>query len=318
MENVEFLEKLYWSMYRIRRTEEEIARIYPSDKIKSPVHLSIGQEAVAVGVCNILHKNDIVFSFYRSHAHYLAKGGDLKKLMAELYGKLTGCCKGKGGSMHLIDISAGFMGTSAIVGTGIPQAVGYAYAAKLKGTGQVVVNFFGDGSVEEGSFHESINFAALHKLPIIFICENNRYAINTPLLDRQPIDNIWERAKAFGMPSVRVEKNDLMNIYVEAKKAIEAIRETGQGPYFIECMTYRWREHVGPGDDFNIGYRTKEEVNEWIKDDQLTKLGSMLDKMKRNEIEELVNNEIAVAIDFAESSPFPPEESLMCDVYKEN
>ena len=160
---------LYRSLYRIRRVEEEIARIYPSDKIKSPVHLSIGQEAVSVGVCEALHRDDIVFGTYRNHALYLAKGGDLKAMMSELYGKATGCAKGKGGSMHLVDIAAGVMGGSAIVATTLPQAVGYALAAQLQGRPQMVVSFFGDGAVEEGAFHESLNFAALRKLPVIFI-----------------------------------------------------------------------------------------------------------------------------------------------------
>src|SRR3989344_7824434 len=168
--------KFYRSLYRIRRVEEEIARVYPTNKIKSPVHLSIGQEAVSVGVCLALDSQDIVFGTYRGHALYLAKGGNLKKMIAELYGRATGCAKGKGGSMHLIDVTAGVMGGSAVVGTTIPQAVGYAYALKIKKSSSVVVSFFGDGAVEEGVFHESMNFAALKNLPIIFVCENNSYA----------------------------------------------------------------------------------------------------------------------------------------------
>ena len=173
-------EDFYRSLYRIRRVEEEIAKIYPTDKIKSPVHLSIGQEGVAVGVCQALRPDDVVFGTYRGHALYLAKGGDLNQMIAELYGKITGCCKGKGGSMHLADVKHGFMGTSAVVGSTIPNAVGYAYGLKYQRQDRLVASFFGDGAVEEGVFHETLNFAALKRVPIIFICENNQYAIHSP------------------------------------------------------------------------------------------------------------------------------------------
>ncbi|HVR17912.1 MAG TPA: thiamine pyrophosphate-dependent dehydrogenase E1 component subunit alpha, partial [Candidatus Limnocylindrales bacterium] len=183
------IERFYRALYRIRRVEEEIAAVYPTDKIKSPVHLSIGQEAVSVGVCEALDRDDVVFGTYRSHALYLAKGGDLQKMIAELYGKLDGCAKGKGGSMHLIDVAARVMGASAVVGTTIPQAVGFAYALKLQRKDSVVVSVFGDGAVDEGVFHESLNFAALKSLPIIFVCENNLYAIHTHQLQRQKLGN---------------------------------------------------------------------------------------------------------------------------------
>ncbi len=195
------LETFYKSLYRIRRVEEEIIHIYPTDKIKSPIHLSIGQEAISVGVCEALKADDVVFGTYRGHAMYLAKGGDLKKMIAELYGKVTGCAKGKGGSMHLIDIEKGVMGTSAIVGTTIPLAVGYAYSLKYKQSDSIAVSFFGDGAVDEGAFHESMNFAALKKLPVLFVCENNLYAIHSHHLKRHHSNNISERARTYGMPS---------------------------------------------------------------------------------------------------------------------
>ena len=185
--------------------EEEIAKIYPSDDIKSPVHLSTGQESIPVGVCQALEHDDVVFGTYRSHALFLAKTGDLNRMMAELYGKITGVAKGKGGSMHLVDTSVGMMGTSAIVSTTIPQAIGYAYALKLKGSNTVVASFFGDGAVEEGVFHESLNFASLKKLPIIFICENNRYAIHSHQYDRQLLDNLCDRVHQYGIPAHRIE-----------------------------------------------------------------------------------------------------------------
>src|SRR5271154_5873136 len=196
-------DRFYRSLYRIRRIEEEIARIYPTDKVKSPIHLSIGQEAVAVGVCEALRRDDMVFGTYRNHALYLAKGGNLNRMAAELFGKVTGSAKGKGGSMHLIDPAAGVLGASAVVGTTIPNAVGYAYAAKLQKRDIVVATFFGDGAVDEGVFYESLNFAALMKAPVLFICENNGYAVYSRQRDRQPVSNITERARAHGVPATR-------------------------------------------------------------------------------------------------------------------
>jgi TPP-dependent pyruvate/acetoin dehydrogenase alpha subunit len=310
------LDRIYESLYRIRRAEEEVSRVYPTDKIKSPVHLSIGQEAVAVGVCEALSAEDVVFGTYRSHALYLAKGGDLKQMIAELYGKATGCAKGKGGSMHLIDVASGVMGTSAVVGTTIPNAVGYAYAAKLRQTSQVTVSFFGDGAVDEGVFHESMNFAALKKLPLIFICENNQYAIHTHQTNRQSLDNIYERACAYGMPAERIEDNDVMRIYERVQAAVNALRAGGDGPYFFECMTYRWKEHVGPNDDFSLGYRAEEEAVPWKENDQVEIVGAQLAADLRGEIEKTVEAEIAEAFVFAEESPFPAADELFTDVFK--
>src|SRR5581483_2826895 len=207
------LERLYRSLYRIRRLEEEFARVYPTDRIKSPVHLSIGQEAVSVGVCAALRPEDVVFGTYRGHALYLARGGDLRAMLAELYGKATGCAGGKGGSMHLIDPEAGVMGTSAVVGTTIPNAAGYAYAMKLRRQGTIVASFFGDGATEEGVFHESLNWAALQQLPLLFVCENNGYAIHTPRSRRQPRPDIAERARSYGIPTERIEDGDVFAIY---------------------------------------------------------------------------------------------------------
>ncbi|MBI4664484.1 MAG: thiamine pyrophosphate-dependent dehydrogenase E1 component subunit alpha, partial [Verrucomicrobia bacterium] len=270
-------ERLYRSLYRIRRAEEEIARVYPTDKIKSPVHLSIGQEAVSVGVCETLRPTDVVFGTYRSHALYLAKGGNLRGMIAELYGKVTGCARGKGGSMHLIDRDAGVLGTSAVVGTTIANAIGYAYAMKYRRRDTVVVGFMGDGAVDEGVFHESLNFAALKALPIIFICENNGYAIHTHQRLRQKNTNIWERAAAYGMPAERIENNDTARIYARVKPALDAVRSGRAGPFFFECLTYRWKEHVGPNEDYHLGYRTRAEAEPWLQDDQVKKIGAMLD-----------------------------------------
>jgi TPP-dependent pyruvate/acetoin dehydrogenase alpha subunit len=297
--------------------EEEIARVYPTDKVKSPVHLSIGQEAISVGACEALRPDDVVFGFYRSHALYLAKGGDLKKMIAELYGKATGCARGKGGSMHLVDIEHGMMGTSAVVGTGLPQAVGYAYSLKYKGKDSIVANFFGDGAVDEGVFHESLNFASLKKLPILFICENNTYAINSRQVERQALPNIAERAEVYGIPATKLEDDDVLRLYHCIKEAVDQIRRGASGPRFFECMTYRWKEHVGPGEDFHLGYRSRSEAEPWFQRDQVKRMGELLDPLVRQRIEAEVELEIQEAFEFAEQSPFPDDDELYTDVFKE-
>jgi TPP-dependent pyruvate/acetoin dehydrogenase alpha subunit len=309
-------EVFYRQVLRIRRVEEEVARVYPTDKIKSPVHLSIGQEGVSVGICAALRKTDVVCPTYRGHALYLAKGGDLNAMIAELYGKVTGCTRGKGGSMHLIDVSAGVLGASAIVGTTIPLAVGYAYAQRVKKTDTVVASFFGDGAVDEGAFHESMNFAALHKLPVLFVCENNFYSIHSPQLARQPHANLCDRATSYGVKSEQLDGCDVPELYARAQAAVESVR-AGDGPRFLECMTYRFREHVGPNEDFSAGYRSREEAEPWFARDPLRLLGQQLDPIVRTRIEAEVELEIADAFAFAESSPFPPSEELLADVYLE-
>jgi TPP-dependent pyruvate/acetoin dehydrogenase alpha subunit len=311
------LARFYRSLYRIRRVEEEIVRFYPTDKVKSPVHLSIGQEAVSVGVCEALRQDDVVFGTYRGHALYLAKGGDMKKMVAELYGKVTGCAKGKAGSMHLVDTASGVMGTSAIVATTIPQSVGYGYALKLQGKDSLVASFFGDGAVDEGVFYESMNFAGLKQVPVIFICENNLYAIHSHYLTRQAKDNICERVRTFAIPAERIEDNDVVRIYDRVKEAADEIRSGNSGPRFFECMTYRWKEHVGPGEDWNLGYRPEGEAKQWIEKDQLERLAALIDAEARRHIEAEVETEIREAVEFAERSPFPGTEELYTDLFRE-
>jgi TPP-dependent pyruvate/acetoin dehydrogenase alpha subunit len=309
--------RLYRSLYRIRRVEEEVARVYPTDKIKSPVHLSIGQEAVAVGVCEALRPEDVVFGTFRSHALYLAKGGDLNAMIAELYGKATGCARGKGGSMHLVDVAHGVMGASAVVGTIIPNAVGFAYAAKLQRQDRVVVSLFGDGATEEGVFAESLNFAALRRVPALFVCENNFYSIHTHQRRRQATPNICDRVRAHGIPAERIKDNDVLYLAERARAVVEAIRSGQEGPYFFECLTYRWKEHVGPNEDFHLGYRTRAEAERWIADDQVARLAEMVEPTQRWAIEQAVEAEIREAFAFAEASPFPEEGELFTDVFKE-
>ena len=308
--------QLYRSLLRIRRLEEEVARVYPTDKIKSPVHLSIGQEAVSVGVCAALEAQDIVFGTYRGHALYLAKGGDMSAMVAELFGKATGCAKGKGGSMHLIDPEIGMMGTSAVVGTTIANALGFAYALKVRKENAIVVSFFGDGATEEGVFAESLNFAVLKQLPIIFVCENNQYAIHTHQSRRQGTTAICDRARAYGLPADRIENNDLFHILGCSSVAAANVR-SGEGPHFLEIMTYRWKEHVGPGDDFNLGFRSEDEVGPWIENDQVRRLAALVTPADRERIEDEVDAEIKEAFAFAETSPFPEPEELLTDVFQE-
>ncbi len=315
------LQRMYYKLQLIRRAEEEIARIYPSDKIKSPVHLSIGQEAVAVGVCDPLRPDDVVSASYRGHAAYLAKGGNLAAMFAELYGKSTGCSRGKGGSMHLVGMDRHILGASAVVGTTIPIALGYALALQRenkgrqpKNKGRMIAAFFGDGAVEEGVFYESLNFASLQKLPVLFVCENNGYAIHTPLSKRWASSRLCERVETFGIPACQIPDSNVLTIWEKVSDACVGIRQ-GRGPAFLECMTYRWKEHVGPGEDYESGYRTREELRPWLENDQVRIIGALLDKTAKGRIDGEVEREIAAAIEFAENSPFPAPAELSTHVY---
>jgi len=310
----EDIERLFRSLYLIRRSEERIADIYPSDKIKSPVHLSIGQEAVAVGICDPLRPADIVAGTYRGHAAYIAKGGNLPAMMAELYGKADGCAAGKGGSMHLIDMANNILGCSAVVGTNIPVAVGFALKLKRDNNDNIVTCFLGDGATEEGVFYESLNFAALHKLPILFVCENNSLAIHTPIEKRWASNDLGMRVKGFGLGFKKTEDPDIFLIRSLAAAAIERIRQ-GEGPELIECHTYRWREHVGPNEDMDAAYRSLEAFRHWQENDQMARLAEMLGADKRKTLQDSVEDEITAAIDFAEQSPFPLIDELHTDVF---
>jgi len=282
------VKRLYRSLLYVRRVEEEVARIYPSDKIKSPVHLAIGQEAISVGVCDVLRPDDVVGGTYRGHATYLAKGGDLGGMMAEMYGKVTGCARGKGGSMHLIGMDHLVLGSSAVVGTTIPVATGYALALKRSERGQVAVTFFGDGATEEGCFYESLNFAKLHALPIL--------------------------VEGFGVPAHRIEDGDVFAIRATAAASIERIR-AGNGPELLECVICRWREHVGPNEDFDQNYRGASERDPWLEHDQVPRLAAMLSKSECAMIATEIDAAIAESVRFAEESPFPSIDELHAHVY---
>lgn len=308
--------RLYHSLKRIRRVEEWIAEIYHTDKIKSPVHLSIGQEAISVGVCDVLNTDDFVVGTYRGHALYLAKGGNLKAFMAELFGKVDGCARGKGGSMHMIDVSANVLGCSAVVATNIPIAMGYAWKLKQQNKGGVIACFFGDGATEEGVFYETLNFAALHKLPMLFVCENNGLAIHSSLEKRWSNFNICERVNSFSIPVHELKEMDVFEVRHMADEVVKRIR-SGLGPEFMECHTYRWSQHVGPGDDFDSGHRSRKELEAWQEKDQISRLARLLDKGIRAKIDADIEHEIEDCITFAENSPFPGNEELMAHVYAE-
>ena len=301
---------LFLSMLRIRMTEEAIAERYTENKMRCPTHLSIGQEAISVGVCSNLTKNDFVLSTHRAHAHYLAKGGDLKRMIAELYGKKTGCSKGMGGSMHLIDKSVGFMGSTAIVGNTIPVAVGLGLSLKLKKEDGLSCVFFGDGAIEEGAFYESINYAVVHKLPVLFICENNLYSVYSGLPVRQPQGRkIYEMVDAMGIQTDHGYGNDVEEVQKKVSNAKDKIFG-GQGPQFIEFNTYRWREHCGPNYDNDIGYRSEAEYLEWKEKDPLKDININLSK-EQLDIETKENkNEIDDAFSYAEDSDFPDYEDF--------
>ena len=310
---------LYEKMVRIRMVETAIADAYPEQEMKCPVHLSIGQEAVAAGVCQSLQDADQVISTHRGHAHYLAKGGNLNRMIAELYGRATGCAGGKGGSMHLVDPSVGFRGCSAIVAGTIPIAVGIGLAAKMKATGTVSVAFFGDGAADEGVLYEAMNLAALKKLPVIFACENNLYATCSPQSARQANENLPGRAEAFGVRAESQDGNDAIDVYQAASRAVERARN-GEGPSFIEFRTYRWRKHVGPEYDIDLGYRTQEELDQWMAKCPLECLKRHIldvgilvaDEVDAIEVE--TRRLIEKAFDFAKHSVPPKPESLYRNV----
>lgn len=305
----ELIERLYKSMKLIRRVEERIAEVYFTDVIKSPVHLSIGQESVAVGLCDALKPEDMISNTYRCHATYLAKGGDLNQMMAELYGKKDGCAHGKAGSMHLIDMKHGVMGASAVVGTTVPVAAGYALAQKQNKTGNIVATMFGDGATDEGCYTETLNFAALQKLPLIFLLENNRLAIHSKLEQRWPTNQMLERVKTFGIKTWYIDDADVLKLRDAALEAAEYTR-SGKGPAFIQCDTYRWLEHVGPTDDHKEDYRDEAEFAKWKANDQIDKLGDMLGDEVRTSIDKDIEADIKAAEEFATNSPFPGIEEL--------
>jgi pyruvate dehydrogenase E1 component alpha subunit len=310
---IEMLQK----MLEIRFFEEKVFELYAQNLVPGTIHLYAGEEAVAVGVCSNLRKDDYITSTHRGHGHCLAKGADPKRVMAEILGKKTGYCKGKGGSMHIADFSIGMLGATAVVGAGIPIAAGAGLSIKLRGTDQVVACFFGEGASNQGTFHEGINMAAIWNLPVIFVCENNLYAMGTRQSKVMKIENIADRAVAYGIPGVVVDGNDVSAVYKASHEAVERARR-GEGPTLIECKTYRHKGHsrVDPA-----RYRPKEEVEAWLSKDPIKRLKEkllqtkMLTETEIAKIEKELSAKIDEAVKFALESPYPVPEEALEDVY---
>lgn len=309
------------SMKRLRALEETIAARYDEQKMRCPVHLSTGQEAVSAGVGLVLRPTDLAVSGHRAHAHYIAKGGSMGRMLAEIHGKRTGCSRGKGGSMHLIDESVGFKGSTAIVGGTIPVGTGLGLSISLRGSDQIACVFFGDAAVEEGVFYEAVNFAALRRLPVLYVCENNLYSVYSPLRVRQPPGRrIHEMVAGLGIRTAHGDGNDAEAVHRTCADAVATIR-AGEGPVFVEFATYRWREHCGPNFDNHIGYRTEQEFLAWREKDPIALLeGRMRDAGSLSPadlrgMDEGIAAEVAEAFAFAEASPFPEPAEAYQDLY---
>lgn len=312
--------ELYRSMLRIRRIEEVIADRYAEQEMRCPMHLCIGQEGISAGVCSALGREDLIFSNHRAHGHFIAKGGSLRALIAELYGLETGCCGGRGGSMHLIDLDVGFMGATPIVGGTVPLAVGASWAASLQSSGKVVVVFFGDGCFEEGVLHESMNFSVLHRLPIVFVCENNSFSVYTQLSERQASRPIYRIAEAHGLRAVHGDGNDVAEVARITHNAVERARNFGE-PQFLEFSAYRWREHCGPNFDDELGYRSAQEISDGLDACPIKKLEVGLTKdfpdfnVLRAKIESEIAQEISDGFHFAVQSASPSPDDARKKLY---
>jgi len=317
--------KILFNIYKcgtlIRNTEEKIAKRYQEGLMRCPVHLSSGQEMPSAIISQIVKKTDFCVGSHRSHAQFLAKGGSINKMLAEIYGKKTGCSSGKGGSMHLIDLNVNFMGSSAIVGNSIPIGVGLGFSSKLKNDKTLTLIFFGDGATEQGVFYESVNFAVLKKIPTVFICENNYYSVYSPLKVRQPKNRkIYKMAKGLGIKSYFFDMNDIYQTYIQLKKIFEYTRKKGE-PVFIEFSTYRWREHCGPNFDDDLNYRPSKEIKFFTKKDHLYNLKKLLiNKFKTPKeliikTDKDINKNIDRAFDYAKRSKFPENKSAFEGVY---
>ncbi len=313
------LRDLHRRMVRIRLFEERAGKLMEDGKIPGALHLYVGQEAVASGVMTHLSNEDWITSTHRGHGHLIAKGGEFGPMFAELYGRATGYCKGKGGSMHISNMALGMLGANGIVGGGPPIAMGAGFANKFKGNDRVSVTFFGDGASNEGSFHEAANMAGLYQLPVLFVCENNGYGEYTAQANHQAIVDVADRAAGYGMPGVIVDGMDAVAVHEAAGVAIQRARDGG-GPTLLECKTYRFYDHVGVR-GMGLKYRTDDEVEEWKRRDPITLLEGrlaeqgILAEVEAKAVHEEVAAEIDAAVEFAESSPYPEPDALLEDVY---
>lgn len=303
-------------MQRIRRAEETIGDMVETGEVRCPCHLYIGQEAVASGVCAALTHQDTVWGGHRSHGHYLAKGGSLKGLFAEVLGKVTGCSEGRGGSMHLLAEEVGILGTVPIVAGTVPLAAGAALASKLRGDEAVAVAFFGDGSLEEGHIHETLNLAALYRLPVLFVVENNLYSSHLHLHERRVADNLSQAGNFHGVPGVCVDGNDVEAVYGAACEAADRARR-GLGPTLIECRTFRWRGHVGASSDVDVGVHRRGELTEWLERDPIARLEQRLGRLDLTTEVQAIEDEIRHALDAARHAALPDPQRLMTHVWEE-
>lgn len=305
------------TMLRIRRAEEAVAQMVESGEARCPCHLYIGQEAIATGACAALNPSDTIWGGHRSHGHYLAKGGSLEAMFAEILGKSTGCSGGRGGSMHLLAPSQGILGTVPIVAGTVPLACGAAMAYKMRNEPHVAVAFFGDGTLEEGHVHESMNLAALYRLPVIFICENNLYSSHMHWTERRVADNLDRAGEFHSIPGGRVDGNDVEAVYVAASAAVEMARN-GEGPSFLECRTFRWKGHVGASSDIDVGVKRRGELSEWIPKDPIARVEARLRESGIHNFDESeIAAEIQTALDHARAAHLPPPERLLNHVYAE-
>jgi len=321
----EFLAGLYRTMLRIRFSEESLVAPIVSKEVVCPVHLYSGQEAIAAGVCAALGPRDYVFGTHRSHGHYLARGGSMNEMVAEIFCRATGCAKGKGGSMHLVAAGQGFLGSAPIVAGTISLALGAALASSIRRDDRVTVSFFGDGATGEGVLYEALNFAALRSLPIVFACENNLYATHMPIRACRPTDDIYEVAIPFGIESRRIDGNDVLAVYEAARTAVEQCR-SGHGPRFLEFLTYRLRGHVGPDDNIQgtrTDIRPPEELEHWRRKDPITRLeGALLERgsMSQEQLRMVkleVEQEVLDALTYARSSPSPQTGEVTKHVFRQ-
>lgn len=312
--------ELYKQMLTIRTFEEMAIQLFEHNLIRGNIHPCIGQEAVSVGICSNLRQEDYMVNTHRGHGNCIAKGADLKLMMAELFGKVTGYCKGKGGSMHIADFDGGNLGANGIVGGGLPIAVGAGISIQNRGTDQVVVCFFGDGATNQGTFHESLNLAAIWKLPVIFVCENNQYALSTPIGEAISVPRISDRASAYGILGISLDGNDVVEVYVKMQEAVDRIR-SGKGPTLLDCITYRFFGHFTGDPGRGTTYRSKEEMDQWMNRCPIKQFKERIiqEKIMTEETGKVIEANVKVtieeAVQFAKESPFPQAEEATQDLY---
>jgi pyruvate dehydrogenase E1 component alpha subunit len=312
--------KMYEQMLTIRRFEEKAIELFEHNILRGNIHPCIGQEAVSVGICSNLRREDFMVNTHRGHGNCIAKGADLKRMMAELLGKSTGYCKGKGGSMHIADFEGGNLGANGIVGGGLPIAVGAGISIQNRGSDQVVACFFGDGASNQGTFHESLNLAALWRLPVVFVCENNLYALSTPVREAISVPHISDRAMAYGIPGFNIDGNDVIEVYSKMKEARERAK-AGEGPTLLDCITYRFYGHFTGDPGRGITYRSKEEMDQWQNRCPIKKLRERLikEKMMTEEMEKTIEANVKASIEkavqFAKESPFPLSDEAVQDLF---